>query len=137
MSDKLCIDGLIVHAYHGVMRHEPKIGQTFQLDVVVKFHRALDHDGLCGVSHQAVAQIAQDVFCARQYHLIEAAAGAVVDALLDSSLQITAVRVVVHQPHAPIAATFADIGVTIERDREAHGVEYLRGDLRLSSSIKR
>lgn len=128
MSDKLSIDGLIVHAYHGVMRHEAKIGQTFRLDVVVKFSRGLRHDGLCAVSHQAVGKIARDVFCARQYHLIEAAAGAVVDALLDSSLQITAVRVVVHKPHAPIAATFADIGVTIERERGAHGAEYQRGN---------
>jgi dihydroneopterin aldolase len=27
------------------------------------------------------------------------------------------VRVTVHKPHAPIAATFADVGVTIARSR--------------------
>jgi dihydroneopterin aldolase len=32
---------------------------------------------------------------------------------------VTAVRVTVHKPHAPIAATFADVGVTLTRAR--HG----------------
>lgn len=110
------------------MRHEAKIGQTFRLDVVVQISRALCRDGRFAVSHQSVAKIAQDAFCARQCHLIEAAAAAVVDALLDSSPQITAARVVVHKPHAPIVATFANIGVTIERERGVHGVECQRGD---------
>ncbi|MFZ1149796.1 MAG: dihydroneopterin aldolase, partial [Xanthobacteraceae bacterium] len=28
------------------------------------------------------------------------------------------VRVTVHKPHAPVAATFEDVGVTIERTRK-------------------
>jgi len=50
---------------------------------------------------------------------VEAAAGAVADAILARFAEVTAVRVTVHKPHAPIAATFADVGVTIARVR--HG----------------
>jgi dihydroneopterin aldolase len=32
--------------------------------------------------------------------------------------QVRGIRVTVHKPHAPIAATFHDVGVTIERKRE-------------------
>jgi dihydroneopterin aldolase len=32
--------------------------------------------------------------------------------------RIRAVRVKVHKPHAPIAATFADVGVELSRERD-------------------
>jgi len=31
---------------------------------------------------------------------------------------VGSVRVTVHKPHAPVAATFEDVGVTIERARK-------------------
>ncbi|MGB6891996.1 MAG: dihydroneopterin aldolase, partial [Xanthobacteraceae bacterium] len=35
---------------------------------------------------------------------------------------VRAVRVTVHKPHAPVAATFDDVGVTVERARaHRHG----------------
>ena len=62
-------------------------------------------------------KIAGEVFCARRYRLVEAAAGAVADAVLERCPQVSSVRVTVHKPHAPVAATFDDVGVTIERAR--------------------
>jgi 7,8-dihydroneopterin aldolase/epimerase/oxygenase len=41
--------------------------------------------------------------------------------VLDRFAAVVSVRVTVHKPHAPIAATFADVGVTIMRARRAHG----------------
>ena len=35
MSDTIFISGLALHAYHGVMQHEAKVGQTFTLDVAL------------------------------------------------------------------------------------------------------
>ena len=68
-----------------------------------------------------VVNIASEAFCARRYRLVEAAAGAVADAVLDRCPQVRCVRVTVHKPHAPIAATFDDVGVTIERARDDRG----------------
>jgi dihydroneopterin aldolase len=39
--------------------------------------------------------------------------------VLEAFPKVTAVEVTVHKPHAPIAATFDDVGVTIARSR--HG----------------
>ena len=35
MSDAIFVSGLALHAYHGVMQHEAKVGQTFKLDLVL------------------------------------------------------------------------------------------------------
>jgi dihydroneopterin aldolase len=69
-----------------------------------------------------VVRKASEAFCARRYRLVEAAAGAVADAVLEHCPQVTSIRVTVHKPHAPIDATFDDVGVTIARVRgRKHG----------------
>ena len=73
------------------------------------------------VGYDQVVEVASRAFCVRRYRLIEAAAGAVADAILDGFTQVTAVRVTLHKPHAPIAATFADVGVTLRRSRDERG----------------
>ena len=35
MSDRISIIGLMLHAFHGVMPHEGKVGQTFSIDIVL------------------------------------------------------------------------------------------------------
>ena len=125
MSDAIFVDGLVLHAYHGVMQHEARVGQTFRLDLVldIDLAAASRSDKLRDtVSYDVVVKTASEAFCARRYRLVETAAGAVADAVLERCPQVRAVRVTVHKPHAPIAATFADVGVTVERARgRGHG----------------
>jgi dihydroneopterin aldolase len=121
MSDAVFIDGLALHAYHGVMQHEAKVGQTFKLDLVldIDLGEASRSDKLRHtVSYDLVVTTASEAFCSRRYRLVEAAAGAVAGAVLDGFPQVRRVRVTVHKPHAPIAATFDDVGVTVERARD-------------------
>jgi 7,8-dihydroneopterin aldolase/epimerase/oxygenase len=122
MSDRIFVNGLALHAYHGVMQHEAKVGQTFRLDLVLTIDLAeasrtdkLTHT----VSYDMVVKLASEAFSARRYRLVEAAAGAVAQEVLAHCQQVRAVAVTVHKPHAPIAATFDDVGVTIERVRDA------------------
>jgi len=124
MTDKVFVSGLALHAYHGVMQHEAKVGQTFQLDLVldIDLAEASRSDKLAHtVGYDQVVDVASRAFCARRYRLVEAAAGAVAEAVLERFARVSAVRVTVHKPHAPIAATFADVGVTIARSRQRHG----------------
>jgi len=120
MSDAVFVTGLALHAYHGVMQHEAKVGQTFKLDLVLSIDlaAAARSDKLVNtVSYDKVVEVASKAFCDRRYRLVEAAAGAVADAVLGGFAHVTSVRVTVHKPHAPIAATFDDVGITIERAR--------------------
>ena len=120
MSDAIFVSGLALHAYHGVMQHEAKVGQTFKLDLLldIDLDEASRTDKLKHtVSYDMVVRTASEAFCARRYRLVEAAAGAVADAVLERCPQVHRIRVTVHKPHAPIAATFDDVGVVIERTR--------------------
>lgn len=122
MSDTIFIRGLAVHAYHGVMPHEAKVGQSFSLDLdlTIDLSHAARTDRLTHtVSYDKVVETASKAFCSKPYKLIEAAAGAVADAILAKFAKITAVRVTVHKPHAPIAATFDDVGISIFRSRKS------------------
>ena len=122
MSDRIFVKGLSLHAYHGVMPHEAKVGQSFALDLSldVDLSEAARSDRVTDtVSYDAVVQAAARAFCAQRYRLVEAAAGAVADAILAQFPRVTRVRVRVHKPHAPIPATFDDVGVEITRTR--HG----------------
>ncbi len=125
MSDAVFVSGLSLHAYHGVMQHEAKVGQTFRLDLVltIDLGAASRTDKLKDtVSYDMVVKTASEAFCARRYRLVEAAAGAVADAVLERFPQVSSVRITVHKPHAPIDATFDDVGVAIERARgRKHG----------------
>jgi len=122
MSDRVFVSGLVIHAHHGVMEHESKVGQRFVLDLElsIDLKDAARSDKLVDtVSYSAIVEAASRAFTAQSYRLVEAAAGAVADALLAGFARATSIRVTVRKPHAPIAAIFADVGVTLVRDRES------------------
>jgi dihydroneopterin aldolase len=122
MTDHVFVNGLSLHAYHGVMQHEGEVGQTFTLDLVldIDLAAAARSDKLSDtVGYDQVVAVAAQTFCATRYRLVEAAAGAVADAVLGRFAPVTAISVTVHKPHAPIAANFHDVGVSIFRTR--HG----------------
>ena len=121
MSDRIFLTGLLIHAHHGVMEHESKVGQRFVLDLElwIDLDNAARSDKLVDtVSYASIVESATHAFTAQSYRLVEAAAGAVADALLTAFARVSTVQVTVRKPHAPIAAIFADVGVTLLRHRE-------------------
>ena len=120
MSGAIFVNGLVLHAYHGVMPHEAKVGQPFVLDLVldIDLTEASRTDKLQHtVSYEQLVKTASEAFSARRYRLVEAAAGAVAETVLDRYPRVSRIRVTVRKPHAPIAATFDDVGVIITRAR--------------------
>jgi 7,8-dihydroneopterin aldolase/epimerase/oxygenase len=120
MSDSIFVNGLVLHAYHGVMPHEGKIGQPFVLDLMIDIDlaEASRTDKLKDtVSYEQLVKTASAAFCGERYQLVEAAAGAVANAVLKDYPPVRSIRITVRKPHAPIAATFDDVGVIITRAR--------------------
>jgi len=122
MTDTIFVSGLLIHAHHGVMAHEEKVGQRFVIDLELStdLGTASRSDKLADtVNYGAIVDTTTEVFTQRSYRLIEAAAGAVADAILAKFVKVSAVRITVRKPHAPIAAIFGDAGVTLTRRRNA------------------
>jgi dihydroneopterin aldolase len=120
MSDAIFITGILIHAHHGVMPHEEKVGQRFVIDLELATdlaQAAVSDKVVDTVSYASIVEAVARAFTARSYRLVEAAAGAVADEVLSTFPRIASVRVTVHKPHAPIAAIFNDVGVTILRKR--------------------
>ncbi|HWC93657.1 MAG TPA: dihydroneopterin aldolase [Pseudolabrys sp.] len=121
MSDRIFIKGLALHAYHGVMPYEGKVGQTFTIDLAldIDLSAAARTDKVADtVSYDKVVGCVATAFVAQKFRLIEAAAGKVADAVLAAFPAVRKVEVTIHKPHAPIAATFNDVGVTLARSRK-------------------
>jgi dihydroneopterin aldolase len=122
MSDTIFVSGLLIHAHHGVMAHEGEVGQRFVIDLELSIDvaKASRSDKLADtVDYGAIVDTTTEVFTRRNYRLIEAAGGAVADAILAKFARVNTVRITVRKPHAPIAAIFTDAGCTITRQR--HG----------------
>jgi dihydroneopterin aldolase len=120
MTDRIFITGLMLHAYHGVMPHEAKVGQTFSIDLVLDMDlsAAARSDKVTDtVSYDKVVASASNAFLRQRFRLIEAAGGSVADAVLADFPPVRSVTVTIHKPHAPIAATFSDVGVILTRTR--------------------
>ena len=120
MSDTIFIRGLSLHAHHGVLPYEGKVGQSFTIDLRldIDLSTAARTDKVADtVSYDQVVAAATDAFTSQKFKLIEAAAGKVADAVLARFPRVKAIEVTIHKPHAPIAATFSDVGVTLTRKR--------------------
>ena len=121
MIDTIFIKGVVIHARHGVMEHENEVGQRFVIDLElsVDLSESSRTDRLADtVSYSNVVATATAAFKDVNYKLLERAAGAVADAILTTFARISAVKVTVHKPHAPIAAIFHDVGVVLTRTRQ-------------------
>ena len=137
MSDTIFITGLVIHARHGVMDHETEVGQRFVIDLELSadLSESSHTDRLADtVSYSNVVATATAAFKDTNYKLLERAAGAVADAVLAAFPKVSAVKVPVHKPHAPIAAHLiaAKAGARIIR---THDVSETVQALRVATAI--
>ncbi len=118
-GDRITLTGLRVFGRHGVYEHEKRDGQEFVVDLTVwlDVSAAARSDDLADtVNYGELAQRAADVVAGPPHDLIEWVAGRIADEVLRDE-RISAVEVTVHKPSAPIPLTFADVAVTVYRDR--------------------
>jgi dihydroneopterin aldolase len=119
MSDQLAVRGIEVHAHHGVLDFERRDGQTFLIDLLLDLdtRAAAASDDLAetvdygALVSEVVAAVEKD-----PVDLIETLAQRIADVCLGRP-RVASVQVTVHKPHAPIAATFRDVALTINRSR--------------------
>nr|WP_277605232.1 dihydroneopterin aldolase [Glycomyces sp. L485] len=114
------MSGLRVHGRHGVFDHEREAGQDFVVDVALatSIAQAAAADDLRHtIDYGALADDLADIVAGEPCNLIETLAERLAAACLRRE-GVQRATVTVHKPQAPIAQHFADVSVTIERDRD-------------------
>ena len=118
--DKIIIKDLHIFAYHGVNPEEKENGQNFYLDIVcyADLKKAGQTDDLNHtVNYAKIVKAVTAAFTAQKYDLIERAAQAVADCILNQFETVEKVVVTLRKPEAPIKADFDYVAVEIERSR--------------------
>lgn len=117
--DRIDLTGISAHGHHGVFDEEKRNGQTFIVDVSLGLDLGLaarEHDLDKTVHYGILAQEIHDQIVSDPVDLIETLALRMVDLCLAKE-PVQWVSVTVHKPEAPIAVTFQDVAVTIERSK--------------------
>lgn len=113
--------GCGLFAYHGVNPEEKRDGQTFVLDLRLgaDLSQARRSDRLEDtVNYAAVVKAVRAAFTAQSFDLIERAAQAVCDAVLEGFPQVEEVSLLLQKPEAPVSAEFDYMAVEITQRRE-------------------
>lgn len=114
------LTGLRARGYHGVLAHERATGQTFLVDVVLEVDldpAAATDDVAETVNYAEVAAAVERIITGDPVNLIETLAVTMADIVLAEFAKVTSVEVTVHKPQAPIPADFANVAVTVVRNR--------------------
>lgn len=121
MTDRIALTGLRARGRHGVYDFERAEGQDFVVDVVLRLDLdpAARSDDIADTVHYGeLAERLVGIVTGEPVNLIETLAERLVDACL-ADVRVVAATVTVHKPQAPIPHEFADVAVTLTRQRAA------------------
>ncbi len=111
--------GLELHGHHGVLDHERRDGQRFlyDLDLELADPEAPRSDRIEDAQdYRRAVAVVRRVSEGRAYHLLEALAADVAEALL-AEIDVTSVRVRVRKPDVDLGAPVEHVAVVVERGR--------------------
>ncbi len=131
MSDRIVLQGVSAHGFHGVLPEERRDGQTFVVDVTMEVDLSqpgASDDLSDTVNYAEVAGDIVDILTGEPLKLIESVADRIATAVLSRPL-VESVQVVVHKPQAPVGHPFTDVQVRIDRHRETPVVIALGSNL--------
>lgn len=116
-SDRIVLEGLEFHGYHGVFPEESAFGARFVVDVEMSLPLPGEDRLEATVDYSAVFELVREEVTARRYRLIESLAGRIAARVLATQPLVGRVTVRVHKPHAPLPGVLRDVFVEVVRDR--------------------
>lgn len=119
VSDLITLRGMRFAGRHGVSDGERAASQPIEVDLVLHLDlaRAAGSDDLADtVDYSAAFELVREIVQGRSFHLLEALAARIADAILDA-LAVDELEVAVRKPEAPLAGTFETVEVRLSRRR--------------------
>ncbi|GEM02646.1 dihydroneopterin aldolase [Halolactibacillus halophilus] len=121
--DKIYLNGLQFYGYHGALKEENTLGQTFIVDLVLELDlkAAGVNDNLKATVHYGhVYETVKTVVEGKQLKLIEAVAERVSDQVLQAFPLIQQLTIKVIKPNPPIPGHYESVAVEMTRGRESN-----------------
>ena len=121
--DKIILNGIQFHGYHGVAAAERQLGQKYEIDLelMIDLAAAGKTDDLAHtINYAEVVQRVIEIGTQGSFQLFEALAETIADAIL-AQFQIEEVRIAVKKLSPPIEPTLTYAGVEIRRKRKPNG----------------
>jgi 7,8-dihydroneopterin aldolase/epimerase/oxygenase len=119
VSDRIVLHNMVFQGRHGVLEHEQRESQPFQVDVELVLNlqpAGVDDDLAKSVDYGVVFDVTRQIVESTSFRLLEALAEAIAHELLvDFPIQEVGVRV--RKPKAPIEGILDYAGVEIWRQR--------------------
>lgn len=119
MSDRITLVGMRFSGHHGVSDDERAEAQPFEVDLALRLDlsRPAITDHLDDtINYATLFELAREIVEGRSFHLLEALAGAIADAVL-AAHPVDDVEVRVRKPRAPLPGAFDTVEVRIRRRR--------------------
>jgi 7,8-dihydroneopterin aldolase/epimerase/oxygenase len=119
-ADRISLLGVRAFGRHGVLDHERRDGQEFEVDAVLWLDTrpAASADDLAlTVDYGNVAARLAAIVSGEPVALIETLADRLAVACLAADEAVREVEITVHKPHAPVPVGLRDVTVTIRRSR--------------------
>ena len=120
-SYQIDIKGLRLFAYHGVFPEENRLGQEFEIDLLLKVKRSdraagTTEDSLKNVlSYWDVIELVKALFTGRTFKLLESAAQSILEELKQYK-QIQYARIHLKKLTPPIPVTVDTVGVIFDQE---------------------
>jgi dihydroneopterin aldolase len=119
MSDRITLRGMRFAGRHGVLAEERAEPQPFEVDLVLRLdlsHPAATDELSDTIDYSTLFALAREIVEERSFHLIEALAGAIAEAVL-AAHPVDDVEVRVRKPKAPVPGAFDTVEARIRRRR--------------------
>lgn len=118
--DVINIEGLVIHANHGVLEEENRLGQRFIISAKLygELSAAKKSDNVDDtVNYAKVCDLIEKITQEKTYNLIEALAHTLAFSILEEFTLLDEVEITVKKPFAPIKQALDMISVTVSEKR--------------------
>lgn len=122
--DTMTLNGMKFYGYHGVFAEENKLGQQFWVDLELRLdlEKAAQTDDLNeSINYAELHALTKKIVEGPPCKLIEALAGRIASALLQTYTGIHELTVRVTKPNPPFDIHFDGVVVELRRKRDGHG----------------
>jgi len=120
MDGRITLKGIKLYGFHGILPHERKKGQVFEIDVEVDliWDKGIFRDTLENtVDYSQIYGAVVEVFNSKRYNLIEALACTLAERII-RDFPVKKVEVRVRKPNAPVGGQidFAEVSAVMYGD---------------------